>query len=1027
MTQLHLIEQAKQGDPQAIAALMNKSLQPKGMTALVDRHNDRLDVVLEAERVPNRQALTEFVEKGISNLGIPSIKSIKVSGQQIGAMTPAWTHELQLETPVPEFEPEAEPDTSSAMWGDLSSDGILSDELPTSPPESEHEFDFSASSDDFNMEFGEQSVHGEQPLSDLSQLSDLLSDQPEQPISDTQRQELEGRIESLWAEQSDEQSQDFLSELMAGTPEEPTVQFEDFPEDLSAMQPPSEQAEGFWAEQPETPSSDALGDDFLLDLNGEATNGSADEFNGFFDEQPHGSTESSSEGWLEEEGPIDEPDEVLFSFMDDQPQPPSMLGLDETGEPIDEPDEILLGFLPDEPGQTLSTSEGMGTERSELESLSDLPSEDELVDFFGDTSDSTALTDSTEDVFMRGSSLDTAPDVTEQDTTEQDTSSSAEDWFAEQPQEEAAPEAPVEDWFAEQPMSGADNGFFTGQDEPFDSAQNSSDEFLNLPDEQSFGETSLTFDESSTDLSEEPTDFSAELWNQPAIEFLQDEPEPPSPDMPTEQLYEPLAGFTSEPEESSAGMSLDEQLNDFPQDFLREPSEELSGDQSAELFVDPHENPFMEHMEENRERSEEFRPETPDETADQFNSLEWQSENELDFSSDLLAEQPQDSTEEPLFESLESSDDLSEESLVDFFATEPQMTDQTTPQSADFETESSFSEFSDDASLRSPEWGLDEPTYSSSSIPTQPPELVPGSLDDETNLQLDNEDLGFETSSGAFAAGAASSSMDMDIPDSVFSASGTSGFEESDLQQSDFQQADTQQADTQLPDRDLSDTQLPAREEPSQEALEAQLAGFNLEEEGRGRTGYGYEGTAAEEPRSETRNSPWLFPLILLGISGWIVGLISFAFLWSRLSSPPPLGEDAAETAQPTDPSAATGVAATCNPPAETAATTPVALSSLQFQPNPDNPQQINLVGCVTNRTQQPIDIVSVNYRAGSSATLGGLSFPDNVIQPGQTVPFSSKFTLPSDITNVNVETIYWQPSGASASQEASTSIQLNR
>ena len=100
MTQSNLLELAQQGDPQAIAALMNQSLQPKGMTAIVERMGDCLSVLLEADQVPNRQTLTAFVHRGISNLGIESIRSVKVLGQQTGTNLPVWTQDLTLEPPT---------------------------------------------------------------------------------------------------------------------------------------------------------------------------------------------------------------------------------------------------------------------------------------------------------------------------------------------------------------------------------------------------------------------------------------------------------------------------------------------------------------------------------------------------------------------------------------------------------------------------------------------------------------------------------------------------------------------------------------------------------------------------------------------------------------------------------------------------------------------------------------------------------------------------------------------------------------
>jgi hypothetical protein len=104
MTQQNLLELAKQGDPQAIAALMNRSLQPKGIVATVERQGDRLRVLLEATQLPNREAMTLFVQKGIVNLGIPLIRSIDIQGRQTGSDQPVWQQQVNLsestETPT---------------------------------------------------------------------------------------------------------------------------------------------------------------------------------------------------------------------------------------------------------------------------------------------------------------------------------------------------------------------------------------------------------------------------------------------------------------------------------------------------------------------------------------------------------------------------------------------------------------------------------------------------------------------------------------------------------------------------------------------------------------------------------------------------------------------------------------------------------------------------------------------------------------------------------------------------------------
>ncbi|NJL39060.1 MAG: hypothetical protein HC899_21650 [Leptolyngbyaceae cyanobacterium SM1_4_3] len=115
MTQQNLLELAKQGDPQAIATLMNRSLQPKGMTASVDVRGDRLQVLLESAQIPNRQGMVAFVRNGITTLGLKSIQSIEIISRQVGNSSPAWTEEIFLKPLTPPVSPPATPDLEVAL------------------------------------------------------------------------------------------------------------------------------------------------------------------------------------------------------------------------------------------------------------------------------------------------------------------------------------------------------------------------------------------------------------------------------------------------------------------------------------------------------------------------------------------------------------------------------------------------------------------------------------------------------------------------------------------------------------------------------------------------------------------------------------------------------------------------------------------------------------------------------------------------------------------------------------------------
>jgi hypothetical protein len=218
---------------------MNQSLQPRGMTATVERQDDLLEVVLEAERVPSREALTAFVQKGIANLGVESVRLIRIVGQQTGATLPAWMQELDLAI-VPTLPNSALPDPALP-------DSALPN-LQTAPslemmePTGQEPLDLGAESESSALSFNESTEEKTLPESlpdalDFEALNfeDQLNSQ-ELLSADSQQRHLETQLESLWAEQSTASSQDYDLSLDTDEPisEE---EFQDlFAEDLSNSQ-----------------------------------------------------------------------------------------------------------------------------------------------------------------------------------------------------------------------------------------------------------------------------------------------------------------------------------------------------------------------------------------------------------------------------------------------------------------------------------------------------------------------------------------------------------------------------------------------------------------------------------------------------------------------------------------------------------------------------------------------------------------------------------------------------------------------
>ncbi len=96
MTQQNPRELLKQGDPQAIASSINRTLKPKGINAEVTRDNGCLHIFLESAKVPDQMVLVDFIRTGMTKLGLESIHTVKVYGIETGEDSPAWQQEIEL-------------------------------------------------------------------------------------------------------------------------------------------------------------------------------------------------------------------------------------------------------------------------------------------------------------------------------------------------------------------------------------------------------------------------------------------------------------------------------------------------------------------------------------------------------------------------------------------------------------------------------------------------------------------------------------------------------------------------------------------------------------------------------------------------------------------------------------------------------------------------------------------------------------------------------------------------------------------
>lgn len=98
MSAQEILTLAQQGNPIAIATLLNYLTQRQGMKVRVQRQGDRLHVLLEAGSVPNPHEMMAMVQDSINELHVQGITSITVYGRQRGNRLPAWQQTTYLKT-----------------------------------------------------------------------------------------------------------------------------------------------------------------------------------------------------------------------------------------------------------------------------------------------------------------------------------------------------------------------------------------------------------------------------------------------------------------------------------------------------------------------------------------------------------------------------------------------------------------------------------------------------------------------------------------------------------------------------------------------------------------------------------------------------------------------------------------------------------------------------------------------------------------------------------------------------------------
>lgn len=100
MTQANNLEQqAQRGNPKAIAALLSDILLNENEDLIVEAsiNNAVLEIILEADEVPDRYEMVEIIRQELTELEPESIERVKITAQKTDAKDCVWSQEFGLE------------------------------------------------------------------------------------------------------------------------------------------------------------------------------------------------------------------------------------------------------------------------------------------------------------------------------------------------------------------------------------------------------------------------------------------------------------------------------------------------------------------------------------------------------------------------------------------------------------------------------------------------------------------------------------------------------------------------------------------------------------------------------------------------------------------------------------------------------------------------------------------------------------------------------------------------------------------
>ena len=98
MTQKSALEQARQANPNAIAALINSNTRPQGIMVKVYKEDKQLIIRAESAQIIDKAKFSKLIQSGLNKIGVAGIRTARVEGFQLGSDVRAWHDDFTLDS-----------------------------------------------------------------------------------------------------------------------------------------------------------------------------------------------------------------------------------------------------------------------------------------------------------------------------------------------------------------------------------------------------------------------------------------------------------------------------------------------------------------------------------------------------------------------------------------------------------------------------------------------------------------------------------------------------------------------------------------------------------------------------------------------------------------------------------------------------------------------------------------------------------------------------------------------------------------